>query len=210
MQRLLLSILIVCGISSAAQAQQTWGPYGRPAPRPYVTSTYASDPIWYVGVGGFGTHILSQSGGPEVLRDGGGLSIWAGVHATRALSLELGWMGSLHNPVPLGAWYGADTDYLVLSAFTADAKIHLGDRHAVDPYLEGGLGLYMLGSNHFGVDSVGTGFQAGGGIDFWLGQAVSLGVRARYHGIAMGPPNSQTNDTFISALTVEGSLTFHF
>jgi len=209
MQRLLLSIVLVCAAAGAARAQ-SWGPYGRPGPRPYVTSTYAGDPIWYVGVGGFGTRILSQSGGPEVLRDGGGLSIWAGVHATRALSLELGWMGSLHNPVPVGTWYGPDTDYLVLEAVTADAKIHLGSGRSIDPYLEGGVGLYLLGSNHFGVDSVGTGFQAGGGLDVWLGPAVTVGVRARYHGIAMGAPESNVNDTFISALTLEGSVAFHF
>jgi hypothetical protein len=68
----------------------------------------------------------------------------------------------------------------------------------------------MLGSNHFGVDSVGTGFQAGGGLDVWLGSAVTVGARVRYHGIAMGPPNTTSNDTFISALTVEGSLAVHF
>ena len=208
MQRMLvlISFLAFGGVAHA----QAWGPYGRPAPRPYVTAIYAGDPIWYVGIGGFGTRILGQSGGPEELNSGGGLSVYAGVHVSRALSLELGWMGSLHNPAPVSTWWGPETDYLVLEGATADAKIHLGGFGGLVPYLQGGVGLYWLGSDHFGADSVGAGFQLGGGLDLWLSRSVSLGARVLYRGIAMGPPDANFNDTFINALTAEGTLAVHF
>ena len=165
-----------------------------------------------MGLGVVGTSILDQTGGPEVLEPGGGVSLWAGVHLSDALSLEIGWLGSFHNPADVDTWYGPETDFLVLEGVTADARIHLTRGGSVfDPYIMGGVGLYWLGSEHLGMDSVGTGFQAGGGFDLWVSPVVTLGLRARYHGIAMGPPDGDgENDTFISAATVEGSIALHF
>lgn len=185
------------------------GYYGQP--RPARVTYYSGPSTWYMGLGLFGTSIVDQSGGPEQLEGGGGVSLWAGVHVSELLSLELGWMGSFHNPADVGTYYGVETDFLVLEGVTADARLHLTrGNQGFDPYLQGGVGLYFLGSEHFGMDSVGTGFQAGGGFDFWIGPQVTLGVRGIYHGIAMGPPEGNDNDTFISAVTVEGSLGVHF
>src|SRR5688572_10953042 len=62
------------------------------APAPAVTSTYVGPSTWYMGLGIVGTSILEQSGGPEELEGGGGLSLWAGLHLNRVLSLEVGWL----------------------------------------------------------------------------------------------------------------------
>jgi hypothetical protein len=210
---LLLSLIPVAASADPPPPRGYYGGGGHPghyappparAPMPNAT--------WYMGLGIVGTSILDQSGGPEVLDPGGGLSLWAGVHLSDALSLQIGWLGSFHNPADVDTWYGAETDFLVLEAVTADARLHLTRGGSVfDPYLMGGVGLYWLGSEHLGMDSVGTGFQAGGGFDVWVGPFVTLGVRARYHGIAMGPPDGEgDNDTFISAATVEGSIALHF
>ena len=85
-----------------------------------------------------------------------------------------------------------------------------GEQGTVDPYLQAGLGFYALSSEHLGLDSLGTGFQLGGGFDWYAIDALSLGLRVRYHGIAMGPPEGRDNDVFISAATVEGSIVVHF
>jgi hypothetical protein len=203
---ILAAALAAVLVPEVASAQRYYG-----QPRPARPVYHASPTTWYMGLGLFGTSILDQSGGPEQLESGGGISVWAGLHVNEVLSLEVGWLGSFHNPADVGTWYGAETDFLVLEGVTADARLHLtrGNR-GFDPYLQGGVGLYFLGSEHFGMDSIGTGFQAGGGFDFWVGSQVTLGVRARYHGISMGPPPSGDNDTFISAATVEGSLGVHF
>jgi hypothetical protein len=206
-RRLVLATVAAALLTPAIAAAQPY--YGQP--RPARTTYYAGPTTWYMGLGLFGTSILDQSGGPEQLEGGGGLSLWAGVHVSEVLSLELGWMGSFHNPADVATWWGVETDFLVLEAVTADARLHLtrGNR-GFDPYLQGGVGIYFLGSEHLGMDSIGTGFQLGGGFDVWVTPQVTLGVRAKYHGIAMGPPDSDDNDTFLSAATVEGSLGVHF
>jgi hypothetical protein len=208
----LLAMLLAIVASRTAEAHPGHGPGyygGRPAQQ---IGGPDSRTTWYMGVGLFGTSILDQTGGPEVLDDGGGISVWAGLHLNDALSLEIGWLGSFHNPADVDTWWGTETDFLVLEGVTADARLHLARGGSVfDPYLTGGVGVYFLGSEHLGMDSVGGGFQVGGGFDVWVGPAVTIGLRARYHGISMGPPDGEgENDTFISAATVEGSLAFHF
>jgi hypothetical protein len=167
----------------------------------------------YVGGGLLGTAILDQRGGPEYLDNGGGLSLYGGIRLGRMLALELGWLGSLHNPQTVDGPFGPETDFLVLGGITADAKIYFNSGQPNvrgEPYIQGGLGVYFLDSGTFGTQSVGTGFQLGGGYDFLVGQNLRLGVRGLYRGIAMGPPESGVDDTFVSGVTFEGNLTIEF
>jgi hypothetical protein len=205
---------LVLGLVLAALAPEAHAQYYRsyyaPPPPPMIVARPRPN-WWYAGVGLVGTKILGQSGGPEELESGGGVSAWLGVNLSRQLSLELGWLGSFHNPAPVATWYGPDTDYLVLEGVTADARVHLGRPGFIDPYLQGGVGVYFLGSQHAGyADSVGGGYQLGGGVDVWAGPMVTFGLRALYRGIAMGPPDTDVNDTFIQAATFEGSVAVHF
>jgi hypothetical protein len=203
MLRTLAVAIALATLAPAAHAQSYYGPptvVVRPRPS-----------WWYAGVGLVGTTILDQTGGPELLHSGGGVSAWLGVNVARELSLELGWLGSFHNPATVDTVFGPETDYLMLQGLTADAVIHLGRPRPVDPYLQAGVGVYFLGSQHAGyADSTGAGYQLGGGVDFRVGPIVSLGVRALYRGMAMGPPDGGPNDTFIHALTLEGSVALHF
>jgi len=187
-----------------------YGPY--PPPPPTVQRVVVRPAWWYVGVGVIGTSILDQSGGPELLHSGGGLSAWIGVNLSRTFALELGWLGSFHNPATYYDSYygGTNTSFLMLEGVTADAKLHLA-RGPIEPYLQGGVGVYFLGDTAVGfADSVGPGYQVGGGIDIWAGRYVTLGARALYRGIAMGPPEGGPADTFLHVATFEGSVSFHF
>ena len=198
-----LYLLCVPGRSQAAV-------YVQPS---YGVAVYAYPFGWYGGFSLLAMELIKQSGGPEQLDSGAGFSLFGGWHATERLSLELGWLESFHNPARVDGWYGPDVDYLVLDGWMLDARIHLGggrESGPFDPYVQGGLGLYALSSQHFGLDSIGTGFQLGGGFDYYLGPNFSFGARARYHGISMGPPEGGSDDLFISAATVEGNLTIHF
>ncbi len=186
--------------------------YG-PRPRVYAGGAFVFAPGgWYGGIGLFGTRILDQRGGPEQIEHGGGLSVYGGIRLNERLSLELAWLGSAHNPSTVSNGYYTETDYLILEGVTADAKIHLDRSGQLDPYLQGGIGAYFLGREHFGIDAVGTGFQLGGGFDYWLAENWTLGLRLRYHGISMGPPEGgpSGDNTYISALTAEGSLALRF
>jgi hypothetical protein len=210
--RAALSVLALAALAPAAHADVyvSGGYRYYPPPPPAATTVVVRPAWWYAGVGVVGTSILDQSGGPETLRTGGGVSAWLGVNLSSALSVELGWLGSFHNPQTYSTYYGRDTSFLVLEGVTADAKIHLG-RGPIDPYLQGGVGVYFLGDSAVGfADSVGPGYQLGGGIDLWVGRHVTLGGRALYRGIAMGPPDGGPADTFVHAATVEGSVAFHF
>jgi hypothetical protein len=165
---------------------------------------------WYAGAGVLGTRVLSQSGGSEELGAGAGVSLWGGIRFNRRFGVELGWLGSFHNPTSTGT---DQANYLALEGLTADARIHLNGSGNWDPYITGGLGLYFMGREGLGPDAVGSGFQAGAGMDYWLGDFVTLGLRARFHGISMQPSESQpptATSTFITAATVEGSIALHF
>jgi Outer membrane protein beta-barrel domain len=211
LRRLLVPVAAVLGLSlasSTAAAQRS------PRHRPYFE--HHAEVVFvpyglYVGAGLVGTRILHQRGEPELLDDGGGLVVFAGLRLSQRLALEMGWLATFHNPETIETTFGPETDYLVLNGFTGDAKIYLGpDRERVEAYLQGGVGLYLLDSSYVGTESIGTGFQAGGGIDFHLGSHVDFGLRALYRGIAMGPPNEDEDDTYISALSGEANLTLRF
>ena len=165
----------------------------------------------YVGAGLVGLRILDQSDEAELLDDGGGLTLYTGLRLGQRLALELGWLATFHNPESSETNFGSGTDYLVLNGFTGDAKIFLGQsEQRSEPYLQGGVGLYFLDSTYFGTESVGTGFQAGGGIDFHVGPHVDLGLRALYRGIALGPPDSDEDDTYVHAISAEANLGIRF
>lgn len=168
-------------------------------------------PGLYLGAGLVGTSIVAQHGGQELLEDGAGLSLFMGVRVSPQLALEGGVTSTLHNPERLQTAFGSDVDYLVLNAVTGDAKIFFpSDSSRVTPYAQGGVGLYLLDSDYFGTQSVGSGFQLGGGFDLELGPGVDVGLRALYRGISMGPPESAQDDTFVSALSAEANLALRF
>lgn len=194
--------------TSVASAQY----YQRPYARPYSETVVIFPRGLYAGLGVTATRILRQDGGPELLEHGGGINLYAGLRVNRSLALELGWMGTLHNPVAVSTPFGDDVDFLVLNGFTADAKLYLGGGNdtKMEPYVQAGLGLYLLDSQYFGAQSTGTGFQAGGGFDFRISSHALLGLRGLYRGLAMGPPQANYNDTFVSALTLEGNLNVRF
>ncbi len=168
-------------------------------------------PGLYVGAGLVGTKILGQSGGPEILEDGAGVGLFTGIRVSPQLALEAGVSSSLHNPKSVQTAYGSNVDYLVLNSATADAKIFFpSSASTLTPFAQGGVGLYLLDSDYFGTQSIGTGFQLGGGFDIELGPGVDFGLRALYKGISMGPPESTLDDTFISALSAEANLALRF
>jgi hypothetical protein len=185
--------------------------YHHPAYRPHSRAPAPHARSLYVGGGLAATRILQQEGGNELLEGGGGLSLFAGLRLNRTLALEAGWTATLHNPVAVDTSFGEDTDYLVLNGFTVDAKVFLGASDPrMQPFLQAGVGMYLLDSEYFGAQSVGTGFQAGGGLEYQIGPSVGIGARALYRGLAMGPPQADYNDTFVSALTIEGNLSVRF
>ena len=166
----------------------------------------------YVGAGLVANRVLHQSTGPAggagLLDDGAGLTLFTGLRINRTLALEAGWLGTVHGPDGMAF---DQTEQLVLNGFTADARVYLpASSDALEPYIQGGLGLYLLDSTYFGTQSVGSGFQLGAGFDLRLGDSVKLGLRTLYRGLAMGPPEAGYTDTYVGALSAEGNLVLQF
>jgi opacity protein-like surface antigen len=216
-----LSILACAGIllaSATAEAGRHYHarphyhhrPYHSPYHRPEAHVGIFIPWGWYVGAGLVATHVLHQQGGEDLLGDGGGLTLYAGLRVHPLLALEAGWVGSLHEP--RGASF-SDDDALILNAFTTDARIYLPvarETSGFEPYLQAGLGVYLLDNTYFGSQSVGTGFQLGGGLDASLGPNVLVGARLLYRGMAMGPAEASYTDTYVGAATGELDLTIRF
>jgi hypothetical protein len=209
-----LALVVLAGVAGSAAAQYRRRGHYHGGGGEVVFIPYGL----YVGAAVEGTRILDQSGdGDELLGHGGGLTLFSGIRLNPIIALELGWLISFHNPARVATIFGDDVDYLVLNGFTGDAKIYLGNLQrggemgtGIEPYLQGGLGLYLLDSTYFGTQSIGTGFQLGGGLDFALAPRVAVTLRVLYRGMAMGPPERAENDTFVSALTGELGLQFGF
>lgn len=218
-----LSVLAFSGIllaSATAEAGRHYHARSRHHYHSYHTPYYAPRAHvgifipwgWYVGAGAVATHVLHQQGGEDLVGDGAGLTVYAGLRVHPMLALEAGWVGSLHEP--RGASFSGD-DSLILNAFTTDARVYLpsAQRSATsgfEPYLQAGLGVYLLDNTYFGSQSVGTGFQLGGGLDANLGPNLQLGARLLYRGMAMGPADASYTDTYVGAVTGELDLTLRF
>lgn len=214
-----LSMLACAGVllaSTTAEAGRYYRSrhHHRPYYSPYRPQAHVGVFIpwgWYVGGGLAATRVLHQQGGEELLGDGGGVTLYTGLRVHPVLALEAGWMGALHDPRSESF---AEDDALILNAFTTDARIYLPGaveaESAFEPYLQAGLGLYLLDNSSFGEQSVGTGFQLGGGLDATLGPNFQLGARLLYRGMAMGPVEAAYTDTYVGAVSGEVNLTLRF
>jgi hypothetical protein len=220
-----LSMLACAGIllaSATAEAGRHYHarPRHHPHHRPYHQPYYGPDAHvgifipwgWYVGGGLVGARVLHQEGGEDLVGNGGGVTLYAGLRVHPLLALEAGWLGSLHEP--RGSSFAED-DSLVLNALTTDARVYLPlgqgvETSGFEPFLQAGLGVYLLDNAYFGSQSVGTGFQLGGGLDATLGPNFLVGARLLYRGMAMGPAEESYTDTYVGAVTGELDLTIRF
>src|SRR5579884_2880909 len=76
MKRIVASLVLVSafGVAQTAHAQ-----YYQPRPRlVYAGGDPTIMPRAYIGFSGFGSAVLNQSGGAELLDNGGGVSVWGG------------------------------------------------------------------------------------------------------------------------------------
>lgn len=199
-------------------------PYYRPVPRRvYVAPVYTPrprrpvevvyNPHFHISIGVNGTSVLSSDGSrlTEGLDTGGGFDIGIGWRLG-AISLDASWMMSFHNAGQLGA-----NDEATLGTLALDARFFLSDRsHALQPYLQLGVGLYVLGRDSWDSEGLtGVGVQVGGGVDFYVTKHVSIGGKLLYRGAHLDNSDSTwsgfpSESTWLSAFTYGGDLKFHF
>ena len=178
---------------------------------------YAERPVRaYLGAAGLGTFVLRQQPGKEALQSGGGLSIFAGVDLGSWIGLEIGYTGSFHNP----GWgcmstFSRETcgaGYLVMDLLSVDLRLHLPTGTHLVPFLQAGGLLGWMGRDNRVPASSGAGFEAGGGIEGWVGEYVTLGAKVLYRGVQVSESSAQSglHTNFINLLTTSIDMGVHF
>lgn len=200
-------------------------PYVRPAPRRvYVAPVYAPrprravelvyEPIFHLGLGIHGTSVMggSDSGITDGLDSGAGFDIGFGWRIAPTVSLDFNWMMSFHSAN--GSSAGPEA---ALMHFGIDGRFFLTDRsRQTQPYIQAGLGAYILGRDAWQFDTLsGVGFQLGGGVDFYLSRNVSIGGKLLYRGAYLDNAEATwsgfpTESAWLSALSYGGDVKFHF
>ena len=211
-------LVAVCGLAllvpGAAVAQYAYPPsypsygspsgYGPPLDRSGL----------YLGLGAFGDGVINQANAAtSFLTSGAGYDLMVGFRLSPNFALELGLGQGFHNTVT-DAW-GDTVDYLALNQFTADAKLILpGLGGPLQPFVQGGVGFYVLTDAFSSEIASGGGFQLGGGLDFWLNPWWSVGGRLLYHGIQFTsftePQINRSNSPFLSTVSLEFNAQIHF
>jgi uncharacterized protein YjeT (DUF2065 family) len=179
----------------------------RPAAAQRLTKQAIDRPSFYLGLAGMGNFVINQANAPVdgFIEQGGGFGLFLGGRLAPMFALEFGYALNFHNPVQTGAGF----DALLLHAWTLDGKLIFPNHSNVRPYFQFGFGVYELANVVDTPYRNGIGFQLGGGLDFWLNRALSIGFRALYHGVYFTQSIGETNP-FLSTVSVEGNLQFHF
>lgn len=197
---LIALIAFGCLVGSANPAHADWVWVNRHHHNPY------GRPHFYLGIEGVGVGVLDESGPRSFLSSGGGFDLFIGVRTGRWFALELGWQPTFHNPEYDD--YGRVVDRIGLQSITLDGKFFF--LHGpIQPYVLGGLGAYLMGDS-FDVFAEGVGFQAGGGVDFWIGPFFSIGLKVEYRGVQLYDVDASNDDTFLSILQGSVAFTGHF
>ena len=164
-----------------------------------------------MGLGLVGYGALGRSGGYDLVGSGLGFGVRAGARIGSVLALEGAYESTSHRVGQDAEVLGEGTDGVVLSSFTGDAKIRFPLTIAsVTPFVQAGVGLYLLDNGYFGAAAIGSGFQGGAGFDLELDPGFDLGVCVLYRGIAFGPPDESEEDSFLSLLSAGINLALRF
>lgn len=182
-------------------------------------------PHFYLGVRGGGLFAVDNSTDYRhgYIDDGGGVGFLAGVRLGPMVSLEFNWMTTFHDSDFLRPSADANLDSLYLMSFTGTLGLHIPMRGPLDPYIFGSGGWAYLGADYdspFDLDHVlakGGMFNAGIGLDIWLGRWVTIGGRVGYQGNWFGRPDPEfvsvvgsRHTDYVSSVLLDGSLAVHF
>lgn len=164
-------------------------------------------PFFHLGLSLNGTSIAEDDSSAGGFDAGAGFALDFGLRLAPQFSLDFGWWASFHDAA-------VEVDAAALMSFTIDGRFFLTDRdQRLQPYLQAGVGAYVLTYDR-GLDTLsGPGFQLGGGLDFYLTPGVSLGARLLYRGAYVeydDPYYYNVESSFISAFTYGVDIKFHF
>jgi hypothetical protein len=193
--------------SSTARAQH--------GPPPWIEPKFIRGSL---GLSGFGSIVVGQSGAPEYVKSGGGVGIDLGLDIGRFVGVRIGYDASFHNPQ--GACSGGALDchivfagvsYLLLQTVHADFLLHIPTGTRFQPLFFAGVLVGLLGRVDSPTDTLGGGVEAGLGFDIWMSRWATFGVEAKYRGIRLGDYEGTADSaSFLSLINVGGNFTARF
>ena len=179
-----------------------------PAPRRPVETPYR--PLMHFGIGVHGTSIIDDSDATanSSFDTGGGFSLDFGWRLGSGFSLDLGVSTSFHDTQSFG-------ESANLTSITLDGRFFLGDwNQRLQPYLQAGLGAYVLSYSDTSDTFSGPGFQLGGGVDLYLTRGVSIGAKLLYRGAFLEYDDPtyyyDSPSSFVSSFVYGADVKFHF
>ncbi|PID38045.1 MAG: hypothetical protein CSA65_00735 [Proteobacteria bacterium] len=181
---------------------------------------YRHRPHAYVGGHLMGMAIANQATDFDYMGHGGGGGLYGGFRLSPFFAIEGNWMITYHD----AAWGDRNTIDVInafyIMSFTADAKIYIPTFGPLEPYFQAGIGFAYTGTSGYDdgwtydeptVWASGPTFNAGGGLDFYLGPHLAFGGRLLYRGFyfsAPDIPNGKTN--YLSGVSLDLNITYHF
>ena len=176
------SALVLAGMLAVGERAAAQVPAAAGAPEVFYGLGVGADILG--NSGDLGVCAPASGGGERCLRitapAGGGASLFVGLRPSEFVGVVLTYDAFFHRGEDLDAYALA-----TLQSVRADARFFLLPGWLVDPYLQAGAGLYLLG-DEYDAAVAGGGFQLGGGVDVYLAPILSAGLNVLYRGIYFG------------------------
>lgn len=172
-------------------------------PTEVVTRRRRNDGGPYLGLGVGVVGIDNDVSGDR----GSGVSLAVGARSGR-FALELSVLGAAQ-PVQVDRDVVHD---ISLGGLAADLKLYIPVDNTIEPYVQGGMGYYAVGSSLQPEDEPSVlhpALNLGGGLDLRLNRAMAVGGRYLYHSFMLESPESDFGQTS-SSWSAMGTLTVYF
>jgi hypothetical protein len=143
---------------------------------------------------------------PENADTGTGLTLGLGFRQDQ-LGLELGILAAAQNSDARNE-FGEPVQELSLGGGYVDAKLYPFKGGAIEPYVQGGVGFYQVGTEN--TQDLTPAIDVGAGADLRLGRSVAVGGRYMYHGFWLGDAAQTDAGETDNTWSAMGTVTLYF
>ena len=225
--RLLLVVGLILGVSLEASAEEATGPERiaalgavhpghtprRVSPRYVPVRRRVLRKRFYFVLGSASNFVAPQEGSSlsQILGQGGGFLVSFGRRLSSRLATETTLFMTFHQAGP-----SLNFDSAVLIGISADAKLFLLPwATRLEPYIQLGLGGYVMARDGIQDPLEGFGFQAGIGVDYRLSSTFSLSAKLLYRGAYLDNREARagffpTEIAFISMAALDAGVKISF
>lgn len=170
-------------------------------------------PVFYLGLGGFGSAIACDRGENFScdMDGGGGIELFLGWRLGGVLGIDLDWMTSFHDAPTVFD----PTMTAALTTIAANLRFYLiPSSHRIEPYALIGLGGTALTRDTDRLATLtGPSLSAGAGVDINITRRLTLGVKASWRGAWLADRDEfalDAEESFLSTVNAGAHLRVNF